>query len=244
MNITVHPEVKKLKNKLSELIYEYDSLVNHKGPYLEHLYVSIFGFDEYMMYKLELKIKILKRKIQLIRIQINHEKDINPDEIENTLNREFDEYEKQIDAQLDDLNHIMDKKFVKLPEKEVKEIKKVYRQLVKKLHPDLNPKQSAYEKNLFHQATMAFNTNDLGKLKSLNYLCGDEEDSSQIEDLILSVTDFENKINDLKKEYPFNKEKLLSDEKCKKEYKDMLSSLIEERKLTIENLSKQIEGMI
>ena len=241
MNIIVHPDVKELKDKLSELIYEYDNLINHKGPFLEHLYVSIFGFDEYMMYKLEFKIKLLKRKIQLIRIQVNHEKNIDMDEINSTLKKEFDDYEKQIDAQLNELNYIMDQKFVKLSEDEVIEIKKIYRELVKKLHPDLNPNQTIYEKNLFHQATNAFHNNDLNKLKSLYYLCEEESDSNQIEDLNLLIEDFENKIMNLENEYPFNKEKLLSDEKCKLEYKQMLSSLIEDRKLTIEKLNNVIE---
>ena len=85
MSLIVHPEVTKLKEKLSQLILEYDNLIDHICPEIERIYVLAFGRYEYELYKIELEIDRLKRKLQLIQIEINNENEIDLDKIEKMV---------------------------------------------------------------------------------------------------------------------------------------------------------------
>ena len=140
MSLIIHPEVNKLKEQLTQRIYEYDNLVNHVCPEIERRYVLEFGLHEYKLYSLELEIDKLRRKLHLIQIEINHENEINMDEIDKIIAKEFEEYDKQVQAQIDEINFIKENNPEKLSESDSKKLKKIYRCLVKRLHPDLNPK--------------------------------------------------------------------------------------------------------
>ena len=50
------------------------------------------------------------------------------------------------------------------------EFKKLYRQLVFKLHPDLNPQQSKDEKNLWNRIQLAYQGGDLEEMRSLKII--------------------------------------------------------------------------
>ena len=95
MSLIIHPEVEKLKERLSQLIFEYDYLINQICPKIEIEYVLEFGLFEYELYKLELKIDKLKRKIQLIQIELNHENEIDLNKIDEILARELKKNEKK-----------------------------------------------------------------------------------------------------------------------------------------------------
>ena len=103
MSLIVHPEVTKLKEKLTQLIFEYDNLMDHICPEIERRYVLEFGTYEYSLYKVELEIDKLKRKLKLIQTEINHENEIDMDKIEEKVSKEFEEYEKQLQDQIEEI---------------------------------------------------------------------------------------------------------------------------------------------
>ena len=167
MSLIIHPEVNKLKEQLTQRIYEYDNLVNHVCPEIERRYVLEFGLHEYKLYSLELEIDKLRRKLHLIQIEINHENEINMDVIDKIIAKEFEEYDKQVQAQIDEINFIKENNPEKLSESDSKKLKKIYRCLVKRLHPDLNPNQSLFELVLFYKAVKSFQQGDLRGLESV-----------------------------------------------------------------------------
>ena len=59
---------------------------------------------------------------------------------------------------------------INLSEEKVKEIKKIYRKLIKKFHPDLNQKNIDNNINIIIQATRAYENGDLETLKNLELL--------------------------------------------------------------------------
>ena len=246
MALIIHPEVANLKDQLAQLIFQYDNLISHVGPEIERQYVLEFGRYEYKLYELELNIDKLRRKLQLIQIEINHENPIDLDKIEKILQEEFEEYEKQVQAQIDEIKFLEENNPEKLSESDTKKLKKLYRMLVKKLHPDLNPNQTFFELNLFYRAVYCFEHGDLKGLESVAAVLPENagEETSQIDDLKRLIEEYEDKIMELKEKYPFNKRELLEDEDSGRKYKDMLLELIEDRKRDIETLENKINDLI
>lgn len=245
MSIIVHPEVQKLKDRLAELIYEHENLISHSCPLIERRYVLEFGIYEYELYLLEFDISKLKRKLQLMRMEINHENKIDLEKIDNILSEEFEEYEQQLKAQIEEINYLKSTEIKQLSDEDSRKLKKIYRILIKKLHPDLNPNQRFYEKNMFLRATKAFQNGDLSDLEALLALTddGEIEEESEIDDLKRLIGDFEEKIEKIKQDYPYNKKELLVvDEKCR-QYKNMLVELIHDRQDDIKKLEKEIDDL-
>lgn len=247
MTLIIHPKVNELKERLTELIYEYEYLNTQVCPNIEREYVLKFGIYEYKLYELELDIKKLKRTIQLIKRQINHQNDIVLSEIEKKVDGEFEEYERQIQAQLEDIKHLESTEFEELSDEDAKKLKQTYRTLIKKLHPDLNPNQSLYNKMLFIRAVNLFKNANVKDLEALLLLVDDEahhSDESEIEKLEKSIKNFEDKIAKIKQDYPYNKLELLENEEKGKEYMDMLLDLIKQRKEEIEKLNNIKDKLI
>jgi hypothetical protein len=246
MSLIIHPEVEKLKDRLSQLIFEYDYLINQICPKIERQYVLEFGLFEYELYKLELKIDKLKRKIQLIQIEINHENEVDLNKIDEILAREFEEYEKQLQAQVDEIKSLEDIKTKQLSDEEFKKLKKLYKLLIKKLHPDLNPNQTFLEYNLFLSTVKHFENGDLKGLESISAILPEKEteEISEIDDLKNLIGEYEKRICDVKKDYPYNKKGLLDDKDSGNEYKQMIIELIDDRKQKIKKLENKIDELI
>lgn len=124
MSVIVHPDVQKLKNNLAELIYEHENLISHLCPLIERRYVLKFGIYEYELYKLELDISKLKRKLQLMRMEINHENKIDLEKIANILSKEFEEYEHQLKAQIDEIKYLESTELKQLSDDDSRKLKK------------------------------------------------------------------------------------------------------------------------
>ncbi len=245
MSIIVHPEVQKLKDRLAELIYEHENLISHLCPLIERRYVLEFGIYEYELYLLEFDISKLKRKLQLMKMEINHENKIDLEKIDNILSEEFEEYEQQLKAQIEEINYLKSTEIKQLSDEDSRKLKKIYRILIKKLHPDLNPNQRFYEKNMFLRATKAFQNGDLSDLEALLALTddGEIEEESEIDDLKRLIGDFEEKIEKIKQDYPYNKKELLVDDEKGRQYKNMLVELIHDRQDDIKKLEKEIDDL-
>ena len=245
MSIIVHPEVQKLKDRLAELIYEHENLISHLCPLIERRYVLEFGIYEYELYLLEFDISKLKRKLQLMKMEINHENKIDLEKIDNILSEEFEEYEQQLKAQIEEINYLKSTEIKQLSDEDSRKLKKIYRILIKKLHPDLNPNQRFYEKNMFLRATKAFQKGDLSDLEALLALTddGEIEEESEIDDLKRLIGDFEEKIEKIKQDYPYNKKELLVDDEKGRQYKNMLVELIHDRQDDIKKLEKEIDDL-
>ena len=246
MSLIIHPEVNKLKEQLTQRIYEYDNLVNHVCPEIERRYVLEFGLHEYKLYSLELEIDKLRRKLHLIQIEINHENEINMDVIDKIIAKEFEEYDKQVQAQIDEINFINENNPEKLSESDSKKLKKIYRCLVKRLHPDLNPNQSLFELSLFYKAVQSFQQGDLRGLESVVAILPDEnaEEACEIDNLKKLINEYEELIDKVKNDYPYNKKNLLDNRDDHDKYMSMILELIHDRQKDIEKLENNINSLI
>ncbi len=246
MSLIVHPEYKKLKDRLSNLIIEHELLKSQICPELERRYLINFGVIEVELYKRDVLLSKLKRELQLIMIQINNESEIDMDLINEKLEKEFEEYEENIQKQIDELNKIDKYDRKHMSDEDFKRLKMIYKQCVLKLHPDLNKNQNEFEKNLFHQITYSFKEGDLERMEALYYLIpdGDIEQVSDIDRLKKLIMEIKLKIKKIKEEYPYNKKELLSSEKNMEEYRNNLYGLLEQFNEEIARYKLRINELI
>lgn len=232
-------EIKELKEKLAHLIFEFDDLICHVCPDIEVRYVLEFGMDEYKLYETEFEIEKLERKLELIEAGSN----IDLDKIEKKVDREFEESERQLKAQIDEINYLKFNEFKRLSSDDLKKLRQTYLMLIEKLHPDLNPNQNFLALSLFIKAENSFKNDDLEALESVTRILPEEnnQEMPEIDDLKGLILEFEGKIYLIENEYPYNKKELLDDEDKGNEYQMMLSELICDRKEELKQLENKID---
>jgi dGTP triphosphohydrolase len=225
--ITRDPEyVKKLekyqalKSELVSLISERDLLENTVRKNLEALYATRIGKNEYALYRLECDIARLKRKIELFQAKINHGQKPDILEIEDKLDREYQKWEKEISGILENIEKSRRRLENLREDGESMELHKIYRILVKKLHPDVITAQTERTNMLWNRTMDAYKYGDLEELKAIAILVEDEKDTSiqgmDIEERIRSISQKVCKlleyIKKIRSEFPFTIEKDIEDE--------------------------------
>ncbi|ADC47518.1 hypothetical protein mru_1668 [Methanobrevibacter ruminantium M1] len=248
MSMIVHSEYKKLKDHLYDLVYEYEDLINHICPNIEMEYLLKFGIYEYELYKKELELNKLKFKLKLLQTEINHQNELDLNEIDKKVIDKYTEYANNLKNSMNELENIIKHKdnYFQLDEEDEKELKRIYKILIKKLHPDLNFHQENFKKELFIKVTNAYKNGDLEELKALYAMLPDEdiEEKSSLNELKELIHSFEIKIEKIKNEYPYNKLDLLSNEKEIGEYKINIQYLIDSCNEEIEEYSNKINEII
>ena len=138
-------EAERLKEELARLSFEKDHLLFQLGPRLEAEYMLKVGGLEYRAYELECRAARLRRKAALIRARLNRRQTVRLDEVEAQLDEEFAEYRRRLKERLDALEDALRRheSARPLPERDTAELRRLYRQAIKCLHPDLNPNDTA-----------------------------------------------------------------------------------------------------
>ncbi len=214
--------VEELRSRLAELYERKEYLINYEKEKLSSLYISLIGNLLYEIHKLEIEIKRLKRKGQLIQVSLNRREPLKLDLIELKLDEEFEVYAHLLNEQMADINHANE--YLSSPflsQEETEELKQLYYQLAKRLHPDLNPNLTQREKDLFVRAQAAYNTCNLQELRNI-LLMLDAKDTTPLSDLTIdseierlekSVADVEGRIKTIQSSFPFTFSEKLQDPK-------------------------------
>ena len=246
MSIIVHPEYEKLKNELAKLIFRYNELKYQICPNIEMDYVRKFGLLEYELYKKDVELSKIKRKVKLIQIRINNGERINIDEINQQLKKEFSIYERNVAKQMEELDKLLNFHPDYLPKEDTMRLKAIYKKCVFALHPDINDNLTRDQLELFIQINEAFKNADLKMLESLylsipNYEMDNISDLDRFNDLIKF---WENKIKEIKENYPYNKKGLLEDVDKIESYRLELKMLINQYDDEIKRFQEKIIAMI
>lgn len=262
-NVIVFPDFEKLKSEvekkrteLSMLLLERDELQFVICKNIETEYMLKLGSIEYKAYEAQCAALRLKRKIDLIQAKKNRQEKIIISAIEETLDEEFAEYQKQLDEQIDKVNAAIKRsKAEVLSDEENKELKKLYRKIAKALHPDINPDVSEAQVQLFDNAVSAYKSGDLGTLRIISEMVGNNplpeqhkdamtqlvEERERLEGLLESIRE---SIENMKSEYPYTMKDILEDTKKTEQKKQELESVIEQYNELISIYKAKIEEML
>lgn len=262
-NVIVFPDFEKLKNEvekmrteLSMLMLERDELQFVICQNIETEYMLKLGSIEYKAYEAQCAALRLKRKMELIQSKKNRQEKIILSAIEEVLNTEFTEYQKLLDEQINKMTDALKRsKSDILSDEESKELKKLYRKIVKALHPDINPDISNAQVNLFEQAVQAYKNGDLGTLRIIaEMVCNNPlpeqhkdaftqltKEKERLQNLLNSIRD---SIEKIKSTYPYTMKEILENEDKTEQKRQELESILREYKELISIYKAKIEEMM
>ncbi len=261
-NIIIFPEfeelkkeVAKLKTEISMMLLEHDELKYVICRNIETAYMLKLGALEYKAYEAQCIALRLKRKIELIQARLNRMEKANHLEIEAILDAEFADFQRKLDEQIDKMNEALDNSNADLlSEEEVKELKKLYRKIVKALHPDLNPNITPAQTELFERAVAAYKDGALQRLRVIADMINDEIDiedenaisklSAEKKRLEMSLNKIKENIENIKSEYPYTLKEIIEDKEATEKYKAQIEDILSQYNELIEFYNLKLKEML
>lgn len=215
-----------LKVEYIKLLNDKDVLISWGKPQLEALYATRIGVHQIKLLQQQLRIKALKRKTELVQAAINTEQPYDVNEIELIVALELSNLEQQIMNQTSEINAATSLlSNLDTPERS-SELKKLFKQLAKQLHPDVNPNLTSEQMELWHKVQKAYKYGDLEQLKAFELVY--EKELNQLKNNIQELTADEillrievlkegikvlyQQITTIKEQYPFTIEEKIMDE--------------------------------
>ena len=248
-------ELLKKRTELSMLVLQRDELKYVICKNIETKNMLELGNLEYRLYQSECIIMRLKRKVELIQMRINRQEKIDVSAIDKLLDEQFREYQQKLEEKIKKMNEAIERNNGEvLTEQQVKELKKLYRAIVKALHPDLNPSVTKQQIKLFQNAVTAYKNGDLQTLRIINEMISnnhsEDDNTDNIEKmrnelirLDRMISSINGDIEKIKSEYPYTMKDILFDKEQlnqkKQELKDNIDQcdeLVSFYKTKIQNL--------
>ena len=162
------------------------------------------------------------------------------------IDKEFEESVGMLEKYMGELDLAIERKdtHFELSEDDLDSLNSLYLDLIYKLHPSFNPVQSIYEKDLFEEIVEAFETYDLTSMRSLAILIPEGKTIFEDDDVFIkSISQINQEIYNIKNSYPYNKKKILDDEKLFKDYKIQLLDVVANDYLLIEEYGKKLDEL-
>ena len=233
-------ETEKLRTELSMLLLERDELVFVICRNLETEYMLKLGGLEHQLYAKQCEAQRLKRKAELIQAALNRQKKPDFAKIDSLLDEEFAAYQEKLDEQVRKMNEALKHGSAEvLSPEDTKELKSLYRKIVKVLHPDLHPNISDAERQLFENAVTAYKNGDLLSIRAIYETIGDGSTSPDGADTMQALMKTKKYLEELtavineeiagiKGRYPYTERDLLADDAKVEERKAQLRGALEQ----------------
>ena len=266
--IDISPRKKQLKEKYERLQLEYaalvaerDELVNSEGPRLTALYMEAVGQLQYEELVLQYEIALLKQKRDLLQAYKNRGEKADLNYVNEQVEATAKTYNENIQREEEKIKqakaYIEEQKEEekKNQEDEKRKLRDLYRKLVHRLHPDLHPEQTEWEKELFLKVQDAYEKGDLERLRELSQqleagMPADavdnettEEWEERVNQLKEEITKIREEIARILQEFPFTYRERLNNPEWISQTQNMLRQEIAELKKEKTRLEKIVSIM-
>ena len=267
--IDISPRKKQLKEEYERLQLEYaalvaerDELENSEGPRLTALYMEAVGQLQYEVLVLRYEIALLKQKRDLLQAYKNRGEKADLNYVDEHVEATAKTYNENIQREEEKIKqakaYIEEQKEEekKNQENEKRELRDLYRKLVHRLHPDLHPEQTEWEKELFLKVQDAYEKGDLERLRELAQqleagMPADavdnettEEWEERINQLKEEIAKIREEIEKILQEFPFTYRERLNNPEWIAQTQDMLRkeiSELEKEKIRLEKIVNIME---
>ena len=233
-----------LYKRYVRLLLEKEKIVKTNFQ-VQQRFIELFGDLRLEMLKVEIEIAKIKKEMEYLVRKKNRNESYDLEEMDDFVNQALEGMKAQYERMKQEQAQLKNKKI--LSQEEVKEVKRLYRHLVKLVHPDLNPHQTKEQKELWHQLQEAYQNNDLAWLRELNVLIvfktkGHEE--VEIEDLEDKIEVMREEIALLKEEDLYQMRELVFDEEWIEAYKEQYERERSDFEVYLRSLQKEKEKLI
>lgn len=220
-------ELRAAQEKYTELVEFYTELTSVVGANLEAEYMLKLGGKEHELFTCQVELLRLKREIGLYQAAKNRGEKISAEEVRHILEHEFAEYKKELALQKEKLKFAQELLGAeKLSPEECKKLKKLYHDIVRRLHPDLNPDLPDGASALWDRVQWAYQMNDWRELELLGDMIeeflGGKKDfvesigtlerlRRELKKMVQKTAALEQQIAETRERVPFSYENLLDD---------------------------------
>lgn len=228
-DLITHPEVLRLtgerdllREELARLLAEAHELVETVGPNLLAMYQNKIGAWELRRLEAECGVARLRREIELAQAALNRGEAPDPFAIGAQIEAEFTTWRQRVQEAADRLRDAQLRMSHQLSPEEDREMKRLYRKLVKELHPDMNPSQGEAQAQLWRRVQDAYGRADVEELRALALMVRPptaapspdpiRDLSREVADLKAQVTARIEEIDRIQKQPPFHLRESLADE--------------------------------
>lgn len=182
-------------------------------------------------------------------------KDIDIDEIEKQLDEEFISFKEEFDKKMNMFNKALYRNELEdLSDTDQVELKGLYRKIVKRLHPDMNPDLSQEELKMFLNAVYAYKNGDLKALRLIWRVIEDDEEydaydsldglkqlKMQLED---SIDETAIRIDEIKSHYPYLYKDILEDKNKVRELRNEYEKQLKDYDTASISLQSRIDNLL
>ena len=251
---TLREEIARLRASLTAVLLQKDDLLLIQCKRIEAAYLRRFGALELKVYESWCECLRAKRRAKLIRSARNRREQADPARIEAALDEELSVYRQELEERFQRVAGVMEpKEGPGLSRQGAKELKELYRQAVKSLHPDLHPEADEEQGRQLQQAMRAYRSGDLETLRAL---CDciptrsrEEENSLELlraeaKRLRSSLRELNRQLEAIKAEYPFNARVYLEDDAKGREKEAQLEAQLRELRERTARYGAEAERML
>lgn len=239
-----------LLEEYEKLLIKRDQLERDAGSY-QTAFNAEFG--DILTENFELKIKCIraKKEIAYCRRRINRGLPIDADKMKLEIDKEMRLYDLQLKEMISGVKNA--KESDQVSDYELRLARKIYKKIVKAIHPDIYPKTMEDEnlKDLWDRVVKAYHALDTKKLADLDVLVkkalenlGEkafEVDLTDIEDRIERV---ERQINEILSTEPYSYGEVLNDEEKKKAFLQQLACERDDLAQYLESLTRTLDELL
>lgn len=251
-NDLLNRELESCNREYLELYTLHKEMLDNDYAILTSLYMDKLGCLQLELLEKQTEASRLRMKIKLMQAAFNRDEKPDLVSIDNELDRRLSDYYKEIARQADLLEASKNVLSNLLPEEDAAKLKEIFRVLCKRLHPDLNPLLSEYEKDLFVKVKAAYDMRRISDLQEiLLYLdgIGDkrietlkfDEKAAQVQFLKESIASLKDKIDVLTNSFPFNFKLMLHDDTLLAGRQSSIREQIEKAEIDVRNNQETID---
>lgn len=169
VNITVEAQIAESRARIADLLLEIDDIVLQVNPHIEAEYATKIGYLENDLFKWQIAARRARRRLALAQARANSGMAFAADEFEAQLDEEFAEWENLLAKSVEAFLKAAERAAGSRPmsPSDARELKRLHRELIKRLHPDLHPGQTDEATRFFHVAQAAYENGGLDVLRAV-----------------------------------------------------------------------------
>lgn len=243
--VHVPDEIDGLREEFSRLVFEKDRLLGQDSQRLSAEYMNRVGAKELALWRLNGDLSRAVRKLELVRACMARGEVPDIEAIDSQLDEVFSDFMRELKERDREFREAMSYGSGRpLSDEESRELRDLYRKIVKRLHPDINPGVTADDLALFDSAVQAFKCGDLDKVRAIYWNTPDAPGTGMsAADLKIRILQLKEDIAKIKSIYPFDKIGFLNDPDAVRARNLELDEQIHRSSVQYDEVLRTIEGL-